>query len=206
MCEEGLCVKPDWDKAAGLYMRAQEAGQRFATERLIAGYARPGRDNGTALWWAARSPLRNDLPPSCIAQADPVGDPDGFNAGLERMPPATFQGCVYLVGVVNEIASQVKYPRIALHNNVTGTFQMEFVPAAGRVTWNIIDLDVNEDGPHGFRDLAREAFTDPREIRNSLVNYLKGKSNFALARYPHPDGGAFPADYAYKMQFWFDID
>ena len=206
MYEEGLCVKQDWDKAAGLYMRAEEAGQRFAIQRLAAGYARPGRDNGMAIWWAAKAGGRQAYPSRCIPAADPVNDPDGFNAALEKMAPETFQSCVYLIGVVNEVLSQVRYPRVALRNSVTGSFKMEFVPATGTITWTVDDLEVDENSPNAFfRDLAVEELENPRAIKNSLITYLKGKSNFALARYPRP-AGDFAPDYTYQFKYVFTIE
>jgi hypothetical protein len=205
MYEEGLCVKPDWDKAAGLYMRAEEAGQRFAIRRLVAGYARPGRDNGMAIWWAAQEGRHQGYPSRCIPAADPVNDPDGFNAALERMAPATFQSCVYLIGVVNEVLSQVRYPRVALRNSVSGTFKMEFVPATGIITWSVDELEVDENSPAFFRNLAVEELENPRAIRNSLVDYMRGKSNFALARYPRP-AGDFAPDYTYQLKYVFTIE
>jgi len=206
MYEEGLCVKPDWDKAAGLYMRAEEAGQRYAIERLAAGYARPGRDNGMAIWWAAQEDGHEHYPARCIPAADPVNDPEGFNAALERMAPATFQSCVYLIGVVNELRSQVRYPRVALRNSVSGTFEMKFVPAAGTITWSVDELEFDENSPNAFfRNLAVEELENPRAIKNSLVNYLKGKSNFALARYPRP-AGDFAPDYVFQFKYVFTID
>jgi hypothetical protein len=206
MYEEGLCVKQDWNKAAGLYMRAEEAGQRFAIHRLAAGYARPGRDNGMAIWWAAKGGGRQSFPPRCIPAADPVNDQDGFNAELEKMAPATFQSCVYLIGVVSELLSQVRYPRVALRNSVTGSFKMEFVPAAGTITWTVEELEVDENSPNAFfRDLAVEELENPRAIKNSLINYLRGKSNFALARYPRP-AGDFAPDYTYQFTYAFKIE
>jgi hypothetical protein len=206
MYEEGLCVKQDWGKAAGLYMRAEEAGQRFALLRLAAGYARPGRDNGMAIWWAARANGRDSFPARCIPAADPVKDPDGFNAALEKMAPETFQSCVYLIGVVSELLSQVRYPRVALRYSVTGKFRMEFAPAAGTINWTVEELEVDENSPNTFfRDLAVEDLQNPRAIKNSLVTYLKGKSNFALARYPRP-AGDFAPDYIYQFSYAFTIE
>lgn len=205
MYEEGLCVKPDWDKAAGLYMRAEEAGQRLAIQRLAAGYARPGRDNGMAIWWAAKGDGRETYPSRCIPAADPANDPDGFNAALETMAPATFQSCVYLIGVVNELRSQVRYPSLALRNSVSGSFNMEFVPATGTITWTVDELEVDENSPNAFRNLAVEELENPREIKNSLVNYLKRKSNFALAHYPRP-AGDFAPDYTYQSKYVFTIE
>jgi hypothetical protein len=203
--EEGICVKQDWDRAAGLYMRAEESGHRFALSRLAAAYARTGRDNGMALWWAAKGGQRSGFPSQCIPAADPEKDPDGFNAGLESMPPATFQACVYLVGVVNEIMSQPRYPWLALHNNVAGTFQMHFMPATGTVTWNVLDFEVDEEAGGGYRDLAVEGLENPRKIRSSLLDYMNAKSKFALTRYTRPEGG-LPADYTYKLDYKFTIE
>jgi hypothetical protein len=206
MYEEGFCVKSDWDKAAGLYMRAQEAGQRFAIERLAAGYARPGRDNGMAIWWAARSANQVGYPSRCIPAADPVNNPDGFNDELERMAPATFQSCVYLIGVVNELFSLVRYPPMALHKGVSGTFKMEFVPANGTITWTVDKLDYEENSPGAFyRNLAKEELDNPRTVRNNLIDYLKGKSKFALARYPRP-AVDFAPDYIFQSTYSFTID
>jgi hypothetical protein len=206
MYEEGLCVKPDWDKAAGLYMRAQEAGQRYAMERLAAGYARPGRDNGMAIWWIARSGNQGAYPSRCIPAVDPLNDMDGFNAALEKMPPATFQSCVYLIGVVNELLSQVRYPSLALRKNVSGSFKMEFVPAKGTIAWTIEKLDYDENAPiAAYRNLANEDLDNPRMIRNSIIDYLKGKANFALARYPRPQGD-FAPDFVYCFIYSFFID
>lgn len=209
MYEEGICVRPDWDKAAGLYMRAQEAGQRYAIERLAAGYALPGRDNGMAIWWAARSTTQgfdhSVYPSRCIPAADPVNDPNGFNNALEKMPPATFQSCVYLIGVVNELISQMRYPPLALHNNVSGSFKMAFVPADGAITWTVEKLDVGEESIAFYRNLANEDLDNPRTIKNSLSDYLKGKSKFALARYPRP-AGDFAPDYTFQFTYFFVID
>jgi hypothetical protein len=205
MFEEGLCVKQDWDKAVGLYMRAEEAGHRYAIGRLIAGYARPGRDNGMALYWAARSPRRGQYPGHCIPRADPVSDPDGFNAELEKMPPVAFQSCVYFAGIVNEIYSQVRYPRMALLSGVSGQYTMHFVPAAGTVTWTIDEFEMNEN-LGASRNLADEGLNNPRTIKNSLLTYLQGKGNFALGRYTRPPASMFPPDYEFGTHFVFSIE
>jgi hypothetical protein len=57
MHDDGTCVKADWEKAVNLYMLALQAGSQTAAPRLVAGYARPSRDNGMALWWVAKSML-----------------------------------------------------------------------------------------------------------------------------------------------------
>jgi TPR repeat protein len=205
MHDEGMCVKADWEKAVNLYMLALEAGSQTAAPRLVAGYARPGRDNGLALWWVAKSRVTAAFPRQCIPQADPEHDLDGFNAGLEAMPPATFKACVYLVGVVAAVHAEREFPQLALQHGVTGTYTMTFDPARGAIAWQQDALEINENKGNWARDLAQEDLENPRKIRDSLLAYLKRKGEFALTRYPKPDGG-LPPDYVYKSSFYFAIE
>ena len=200
----GVCVAPDWNRAVSLYMLADEAGNPSAVPHLVAGYAREGRDNGMALWWTAKS-AKAMFPAQCMPQADPEANPDGFNEELERMAPATFQACVYLVGVVGEVVSQVRYPRLALVNSVSGKVKMEFSPMKGSISWNQDALDIQEGQRYGVVDLAKAELDNPRAIRNSLRDYLKTKGEFALSRYRRPAGGLDP-DYVFKMDFGFSIE
>ena len=67
-------------------------------------------------------------------------------------------------------------------------------------------LKVDENSPNAFfRDLAVEELENPRALKNSLINYLRGKSNFALARYPRP-AGDFAPDYTYQFTYVFTIE
>jgi hypothetical protein len=59
---------------------------------LLSIYVRPGRDNGPALWWVAKSHVASALQRQCIPKAAPERDQDRFNAGLEALPPETFKG------------------------------------------------------------------------------------------------------------------
>ena len=205
MHDEGICVKADWEKAVNLYMLALQAGSQTATARLVAGYARPGRDNGLALWWVARSHVTDGFPRQCIPQADPERDLDGFNAGLEAMPPEAFKACVYLIGVVAAVYAEREFPQLALRHGVTGTYTMSFDPARGTMAWQQDALEINENKGSWARDLAQEDLENPRKIRDSLLAYLKRKGEFALTRYPKPDGG-LPPDYVYKSSFVFTIE
>jgi len=205
MHDEGICVKADWGKAVDLYMLALKAGSETAEPRLVAGYARPGRDNGLALWWLAKSRVAGAFPRQCIPQADPEHDLDGFNAGLEAMPPATFKACVYLVGVVAAVAAEREFPQLALRHGVTGAFTMSFDPARGTIAWQQDALEINDNKGSWARDLAQEELDNPRKIRDSLLAYLKRKGEFALTRYPKPDGG-LPPGYVYKSTFSFTIE
>lgn len=204
MYEEGLCVQRHWDKAAGLYMLADEAGNRSAALRLVAGYAIEGRDNGLALWWVAKRWGRGALPANCLPAADPDSNPDGFNDGLERMPPPLFQGCVYVAGVLGELTAQMRFPPTALYNGVSGSVIMEFRPAQGTIDWRQGELDVNVNAAPLVRDLARAQFEDRRAVENSLLAYMKGKGQFALSRYRRPESGIDP-DFVFKTTFSFEI-
>jgi hypothetical protein len=205
MHDEGICVKADWDKAVNLYMLALQAGNQTAEPRLVAGYARPGRDNGLALWWVAKSRVAGAFPRQCIPQADPERDLDGFNAGLETMPPETFKACVYLVGVVAAVAAEREFPQLALQNGVTGAYTMSFDPARGTIAWQQEALEINVNKGSWARDLAQDDLDNPRKIRDSLLAYLKDKGDFALTRYPKPDGG-LPPGYVYRSTFSFTIE
>lgn len=206
MYDEGLCVKADWNRAAAFYMRAQDSGQRFALERLIAGYARPGRDNGMALYWAAQSPAHLGLPQECIPVADPPKNPDGFASAIDQMPPATFQSCVYTAGVMAQIFSETSYPPLALEWNVTGKILMVFDPAANTIDWKADTLNVPDTLPSGLRNGADDMVQNPRAVKNSLVNYMKGKGDFALKRFARPSTWGLDRTFRLKREMTFTID
>jgi TPR repeat protein len=202
MFDEGLCVAPNWDKAAGLYMLADEAGNKSGIPRLVAGYAKPGRDPASALWWAAKWKA-GGLPAACRPKADPDADQQGFNDELARMPAQLFQECVYLAGVAGEMAAQLQFPPTALMNGVAGTVVMEFNPARGSIVWRQEALEQGQ--PSGVRDMNKVELDDPRAIKNSLLAYLKARGEFALGRYKRPEPGLDP-DYVYRTKYVFEIN
>lgn len=185
MYENGTCVKQNWEKAVNLYQLADAAGNPSAIPRLAAGFAAAGRENGVALWWAAQ--YRDPAPSSCIPAVDPNKDLDGFNAALERMPPALFKACVYMTGVYFELLAEARFPPDAQRNGVSGDVDMEFNPSKGTIEWRQGRLEVGQAG--GVRDIGKTQFDDRRPlIENSLMTYLKGKGELALARYQKPEG------------------
>ena len=137
--------------------------------------------------------------------ADPLKDPDGFASAIDKMPPVVFQSCVYTVGVVAQIFSEASYPPLALDWNVTGKIRMEFDPAANTVDWQADTLDVREN-PSGIRNGADDLVQNPRAVKNSLVNYLKGKSDFALKRFARPSTWGLDRTFRYKRELVFTID
>jgi TonB family protein len=203
MYEDGRCVKPDWEKAVALYMQAEEANEPKALERLAASYALPGRDNGMALWWAARGAGRALLPSACIPRADPVANPAAFNDALAQMPPDVFQSCVYVVGVTNAIAARLHHPRSSYYS-VSGRYRMSFVPAEARISWTLpdVDLDMVRSPHRPLQELVAKGLADRRPIRDFLRDYLQGQSDRVLARYPRPPSGLASA-YVYAGEFEF---
>ncbi len=203
--EEGVCLAPNWEKAVGLYMLADDAGNKSAAFRLIAGYARADRDNGLALWWTAKSRFKDQFPKPCIPASHPDDNPDGFNDELGKMPAALFQGCVYLVGVVGEMRAQFMFPQIAADQGMSGTVTMAFVPSSGRIFWRQDILNVREPGIQRYHFSKVEDKNDPRMTNNYLLSYLRGKAEYALSRYRGPAAGLDPA-YVYRTQFTFTFE
>lgn len=195
--EEGICVAPDWNKAVAMYMLADTAGHPAAAIRLIAGYARTGRDHGMALWWAARRKQSLRYPAPCLPRANPDGDLEAdleaFNAELERMPVQLFRGCVYLAGVSAELHSRVIFPTVPSYNGIAGTVAMRFDAARGTISWTQEQWVDDERQPAGVRDLAHEGLSNPRAIKRSLLTYLEERGRLALAQYQRPDGDLDPA-------------
>lgn len=183
MMEEGICMKADWEKAVNLYQMAYQAGSPTAWNAMVAALAAPGRDNGRALWYAAQRP--SGLPGNCIPKADPLKAADAFNDELERMPPEVFRACVYMAGVMSEVFAHTRYPPAALSYRVQGNLKMKFIPSSGAITWS---FEQTADSVPGDRDMSKAQFHDERKIEKDLLNYVKTKSDFALARYTRPDG------------------
>ena len=181
MMEEGICMKADWEKAVTLYDMAYQAGSRTGWSAKVAALAVAGRDNARALWYAAQKPT--SLPSYCFPKADPLKDPDAFNAELERMAPNVFKACVYMVGVTHEMVGHTQFPREALYNHVQGDLTMKFVPSVGTISWTFVKT---ADNIASYRSSA--GFDDGEKAEKSLLNYLTGKGKFALARYMRPDG------------------
>jgi hypothetical protein len=195
MYDEGLCLASNWDKAARLYVLADEAGNGSGIPRLITGYAKAGRDNGMALWWLAKSNARNYFPQQCIPRSDPDADPDGFNGELERMPVALFQGCVYLVGVATEVFTHAQYPPAAIRYRLWGTYVMKFSAANATIKWRQDGVTMDTGNPRGGLDMRN---------RDYLLAYLKEKGEFALAQYKRPDGPLDPG-LVVERSFVFEI-
>ena len=201
MFENGTCMKADWDKAQTLYLMADKAGNFSGVPRLMAGFARSGRENGLALWWAAKRGY--SLGKACDSGVDP-DDTDAFNAKLEGMAPEVFRACVYSAGVFGETIAQGHFPQESVNHGISGSVRMTFKPALGVIEWEQHELNVDERQSYGVRDLALAELEDPRAIKKSLVTYLKAKGLYALSRYQKPDSG-FDPDTVLRHEFVFTL-
>jgi hypothetical protein len=91
MFDEGLCLKPNWERAERLYLRAQKAGHRGGRLRLIAGLAAPGSDPAAALWWAQQE--NGPLPSPCPVPEMAAFDAERFVAELKLSSPQRVAAC-----------------------------------------------------------------------------------------------------------------
>ena len=171
------------------------AGNGAGIPRLIAGYAKAGRDNGMALWWLAKSSAKTHFPQQCVPRSDPDADPDGFNAELERMPASLFQGCVYLAGVGTEVSTQAQYPSVALRRGLWGSYVMKFSANDAAITWRQSGVTQDTSQRRGGPDM---------DEGDSLLSYLQAKGKFALSQYKRPEGVLDPT-LTVEREFVFDL-
>lgn len=184
MFEEGLCLKPSWERAARLYERAADAGSGTARARLAAGHAAPsgGPDRAAALWWAQQT--RIELPAGCrVADADRK-DPDRFVARLREWPAPQLDACVYVAGVLAAVAADVDGARGAEVKGLSSAVTLVFVPATPRIDVNMPELRLesvyNDPTQQGAYDLQVKI------AQRNLVKQVEAAADRALKRYPKP--------------------
>ncbi|MDH4062289.1 MAG: hypothetical protein OEU94_15890 [Aquincola sp.] len=189
MYEEGICLKPNWQRAASLYERAAAAKHPGAAARLAAGYASPagGRDLAASLWWALRA--RTALPSACTQVTPLVDNPDRFVAALKGWPAGQLGHCVYMGAVMATVQAEIEAPGLAAAYGLEGTVRLSFVPEASRI-------DITEDlspavVPTGVLSDAATRERDLRAARTALSGYLRQLADRAVKRYERP--AALPA-------------
>jgi TPR repeat protein len=96
MYEDGVCLKPSWERAISFYEKAAAAGRPEAVARIAAGYAAPagGRDAAAALWWALEA--RTALPAACTQVVAVADDADRFVNASKAWPARQVGACVYV--------------------------------------------------------------------------------------------------------------
>jgi hypothetical protein len=205
MYENGICVKPDWERAIPFYIQAWQGGVRDGADRLAAGYAAPehGPDIAAALWWATRNRNPNGTlhgVTGCTVPKAVADDMDRFVAELQTWSQSRLQACNYMVGVMSTIEGEVKYPSMAYLYSVGGDVKIRFLPGIPRI--ELQKGGSTEIQTHGARygDIASER----HELTSgSFEQAMDDVANRALRRYPHPDG--IPADTVVKVDYRFTL-
>ena len=198
--EQGLCLKPDWDRAARLYQQANDAGEPKGLQRMIAGLAEGGRDRAAAMYWALEDPAAR-LPEECEAGRGLRKEPEAYVAQLRRWPAGRLDACVYLVGVVNAIAGEMEYPSVGTAYAVYGRYQMDFHPATATVEWEELELRLgNMEGAISGDDLRDR---DSSRVKQTLRTALQQTSHRTLRRFTKP--ADVPTQWRIQREFAFNI-
>jgi len=186
MFEDGLCLKPNWDRAVNFYQRADSAGQPAAALRLAAGYAAPagGKDLAAALWWAARG--KTALPSACASASAMANEPDRFVAALKAWPAGQLEACAYAAAVMATLQGEFAGNDLASSLGLEGRVRIAFVPAEARID---IDDDLAAAGGVSSDAAVREA--QARTMRTALQQQLRSVADRALKRHAKP--AAVPA-------------
>ena len=201
MYEEGICLKPNWERAESLYLRAHAAGHRAGVLRLVAGHARNNRDPAAALWWAQQGKSAV-IPPPCRVPESDRNDPDRFVAALRAWPAGQMQACVYTAGVMAMVTGDTEYPSTALHFSIAGQVEMTFEPAKGAIVWRTLNIEAGQM----VGVVSADALLDrnSRRVQQSLEIYLRNEGARVLRLFERPAG--VPADWRLTTVFSFQLE
>lgn len=205
MFEQGLCLKPNVERAARFYLRAQE--QPSAPAHLAALYAAPaaGPDKGLALWWGQRAQL--PLPADCQVAADVAQDAERFSAAVSTWTPSRVNACVHVVGVLASVSAEFVTARSG------EGLPVAFSPSSGQwaVATDVLAQEAMDAGVGGgaIRSSApgfqrSESWSQPDPVRARAREELRAQAvraerlgRDALKRYPRPEG----LDPAWRLSF-----
>jgi hypothetical protein len=187
--EEGVCVKPNWERAVNFYQRAIGVGHPGVAARLASGYAAPvgGPDKAAALWWAYRA--KTALPAECKGAAALVDDAERFVAALQAWPAGQLDACVYAAGVMARIQGDLESPGLASSFGLEGKVTLVFVPAQGKVDITETMAEAAPPGGVVADGVLRER--EQRLSRQAFTKHLRDTVDRALRRYLPP--AAVPA-------------
>ena len=200
MFENGVCVKPDWDRAVGFYSNAFDGGQKAAMYRLMSGFAAPehGPDMAATLWWANR-PTNDFSSAACRVSAANREDPDRFVAELSSWPQQRLVHCNYLIGVMATMTGEVRFPTQANRVSLVGTVKLRFEPAVPRI--DLTTEETREAAVGGWVDGNALEDRKSRAATGSFEAILRPIADRALKRYPQPAGVS--PDMAIETKFVF---
>jgi TPR repeat protein len=197
--EEGVCVRPNWDRAVGLYERAIAAKHPGVTARLAAGYASKagGKDLAAALWWATRA--RTPLPAPCAEVAPLAADADKFIAALQAWPAGRFEACAYAAAVMASVQADLEEPDLASGFGMAGTAVLRFTPAEGRI--DIQDDAIDAPPAAGVVVAGSAQDSERRAARKAFQAEIRASADRALKRFEKP--AAVPADWRVEARHVF---
>ena len=201
MFEQGLCLKPNLERAARLYQRAADAGAGGARARLASLYASPasGPDKGAALWWSLQANL--PLPKACVLADNLRGNAEAFAQALTAWPSGLLDACVYVAGTLAVLDSEfIVTPASDSANGVAVNFR----PAAARldtgldqVTQTLRDSSARVTEAHSMSGVMQSGSApSPDQLRAQqvqeelqiLAKQVENIGRDALARFPQPQG------------------
>ena len=197
MFDEGLCLKPNWPRAARLYERAAEGGESRARVRLVAGFALPanGPDLAATLWWARQTRLQ--LPAPCAVADAQARTPEAFVEALKAWPAGRIESCVHVAGVLASVLGDFEARQPRRVNTLPGTVVLTFAPGNGRIDVHSQELRlermVNDPTNQPSYDLQ------VKTVQRNLVRQIEGHAERALQRYPRPAG--IPGDWRIGLSF-----
>ena len=199
MFEQGLCLKPNLERAARFYLRAGDAGAASARARQAALYALPaaGPDKGAALWWGMQADL--PLPKGCIVDKEIRGNAERFAQVLSSWPAGQLEACVYVTGVLASLDAE-----FVLKPYSPDAVGMNFEPASGKLDFQagkqvvaLIDNSPRVTSTNSLfasNNVTQSATPEQmqalqaQENRQTLVKRAETVGKNALARYPKPNG------------------
>lgn len=203
MFENGVCVKPDWDRAVGFYSNAFDGGQKAAMYSLMSAFAAPehGPDMAAALWWANR-PTNDFSSIACRVSAANRGDPDRFVEELRTWPQQRLAQCNYLIGVMATIIGEIRFPTKAERFALGGLFRLRFEPAVPRI--DITTEEIREVAIGGWLDGNAMEDRKSRSVTGSFETAMRQAADRALKRYPQPAGISPGSAIETTFDFGFD--
>lgn len=199
MFEQGLCLKPNVERAARLYQRAVDAGSTAARSRLAGMYASPaaGPDKGSAIWWALRAGL--PVPAACVVAPDLRSDVDKFAAVLGGWPPGLLDACVHVVGVMAVLDAEFV---VDMQESTSNPIRVDFVPATGtlKVSYTPQSQLFSDNSPRvvvannvvGANNVVQAATPDQLRLQQetgemtALSKEVEKVAMDALGRFPRP--------------------
>jgi hypothetical protein len=199
MFEQGLCFKPNWERAAGYYERAHAAGHPKAAARIASGNASPaaGPDRAAALWWAQRG--EQPMPEACVVDPALLDDPDKFVAALQKWPAPRVDACTYVAGVIGTVIGDTEFAAKASQFGLEGTLRLTFAPAAP--TFEIVTERLAFVAPVGWTNGEVMRDRETRDVKKSFETEIRAATERALRRYPKPD--AIDPSWRVELQFTY---